>query len=99
MVNMDLNAIVLPSGDQQGIPLMYMGMESGSIRMGVSEMTRFGMGPEGFTELAQLMADVIQEGKTVRPEIKTLRGRFEQMQYCFTGKQVEGLIEQLHQAL
>ena len=72
---------------------------SGSLRMGVQEMTRFGMGPADFAELAALMAAVILKGKTVQPEIRTLRSRFEQMRYCFTGKEVEGLIEQLHKIL
>ena len=36
---------------------------SGALRMGVSEMTRFGFGQAEFTELAGLMADCILRGK------------------------------------
>ena len=38
---------------------------SGALRMGVSEMTRFGFGQTEFTELAGLMADCILRGKDV----------------------------------
>jgi len=72
---------------------------SGSLRMGVQEMTRFGMGPEDFAELAQLMADVISAGKQVKPAVKDLRARFSDMRYCFSGKEVEDLLQQLHKAL
>jgi aminomethyltransferase len=57
---------------------------SGSLRMGVSEMTRFGMGPEDFAELAGLIHDVVAEHMTVKPKVTELRKRFLQMKYCFT---------------
>jgi aminomethyltransferase len=69
---------------------------SGSLRMGVQEMTRFGMEPDDFAELAQLMAAVIRDGKKVLTDVKKMRSRFDQMRYCFSGRQVEDLIEQLH---
>jgi aminomethyltransferase len=56
---------------------------SGALRLGVSEMTRFGMKEKDFQELAGLMADLLQNGSNVKEEIKKMRGRFLEMGYCF----------------
>jgi glycine hydroxymethyltransferase len=50
------------------------------LRVGVPEMTRFGMDEQAMGELAQLMHDAIG-GKHVRAHVNALRGRFVQMQY------------------
>ena len=42
---------------------------SGALRMGVSEMTRFGFGPAEFDELAALMADCILRGKDISEDV------------------------------
>jgi glycine hydroxymethyltransferase len=52
------------------------------IRMGVQEMTRFGMQEGDFTSLARLMADVILHKKTVAKDVAAYRGQFRVMQYC-----------------
>lgn len=52
------------------------------IRMGVSEMTRFGMQPADFDNLARLMADVIIEHKQVVEETARYRQQFQKMHYC-----------------
>jgi aminomethyltransferase len=69
---------------------------SGSLRTGVQEMTRFGMGADDFQQLAQLMADVILKGKNVKEDIRAFRQRFLEMRYCFGGDQFEDLVQQLH---
>ena len=69
---------------------------SGSLRTGVQEMTRFGMAESDFGELAQLMADVILDGKEVREKVISLRQRFVDMQYCFSGEEFDDRIEELH---
>jgi aminomethyltransferase len=69
---------------------------SGSLRMGVSEMTRFGMGPEDFAELAELIHDVIEDESTVQPRVSTLRKRFLDMQYCFAQSEYESRLGDLH---
>ncbi len=56
---------------------------SGALRLGVSEMTRFGMKGDDFKELASLMADVINNGSNIKEEIKSFRSRFLEMRYCF----------------
>jgi len=68
---------------------------SGSLRMGVAEMTRFGMGPEDFRELAQLVSDVIREKRGVREEVTRLRKRFTEMRYCFSGDQYEDILQRV----
>lgn len=52
------------------------------IRMGVSEMTRFGMKENDFDTLARLMADVIIRNKQVAPDVAAFRSDFSQMGYC-----------------
>ncbi len=50
------------------------------LRIGVPEMTRFGMDERAMGELAQLMHDAIR-GKNVRSQVNALRARFTEMQY------------------
>ncbi len=50
------------------------------LRIGVPEMTRFGMDERAMGELAQLMHDAIRN-KNVRAEVHALRGRYTEMQY------------------
>ena len=69
---------------------------SGALRMGVQEMTRFGMQPADFAELARLMADCILNNNRVKDPVARLRRRFLEMQYCFTGNEVNELIQKLH---
>jgi aminomethyltransferase len=56
---------------------------AGALRLGVSEMTRFGMSPADFSTLAQLLATVVLENAAVKDEVRRLRGDFLEMQYCF----------------
>jgi aminomethyltransferase len=69
---------------------------SGALRTGVQEMTRFGMGKEGFSRLAQLIADVVAGKKGVREEAAKLRSEYREMRYCFTEKELSPLLEDLH---
>jgi glycine/serine hydroxymethyltransferase len=52
------------------------------IRMGVSEMTRFGMKEPDFDHLAKLMADIIIHSKNVGDEVAEYRKQFQTMHYC-----------------
>ncbi len=69
---------------------------SGALRLGVSEMTRFGMGPAEFAAVAELMAAVVNDGGRVAEAVADLRGRFTELQYCFKGPEFEPLVQQLH---
>ncbi|MGE5259150.1 MAG: glycine cleavage system aminomethyltransferase GcvT [Hyphomicrobiales bacterium] len=69
---------------------------SGALRMGVQEMTRFGMKPQDFAELARLMADCIRNNSRVKEEVIRMRRRFLDMQYRFTGKEADEMLQKLH---
>jgi aminomethyltransferase len=56
---------------------------SGGLRMGVAEMTRFGMQPKDFADLAVLIAEVVNRDTDVKEQVKALRGKFLDLQYCF----------------
>jgi aminomethyltransferase len=68
---------------------------SGMLRMGVSEMTRFGMGPEGFEQLAQLMHDVVVDEKPVKEEVARLRQQYLEIGYCFNDDLFEEQMKQM----
>jgi aminomethyltransferase len=72
---------------------------SSCLRMGVQEMTRFGMEPEAFSEVAGYMADVILRNRNVRDEVARFRARFVQMRYCLPREALTDLSEQLWAAL
>jgi aminomethyltransferase len=68
---------------------------AGALRMGVQEMTRFGMQAGDFQELAQLIADAILRERPVRDAVAALRRRFLDMRYCFSGPEAERLLGEL----
>ena len=63
--------------DQEGFTV------SGALRMGVSEMTRFGMQEADFRELAGLVHEVVAKDVMVVEKVKALRARFRELQFCF----------------
>jgi aminomethyltransferase len=69
---------------------------SGSLRMGVSEMTRYGMGPDDFGELAELIRDVVVDQAIVQPRVEQLRSRFLDMKYCFDQNELAERLNTLH---
>jgi aminomethyltransferase len=69
------------------------------LRMGVQEMTRFGMKEEDFGELAELMAQVLRNGKSISAEISEFRKRFTVMMYCLPPEEATPLIQRLWEAL
>ena len=92
--------------EQNGIVVNYQASPdeegfttAGSLRLGVSEMTRFGMGPAEFAETAALMAAVITEGKSVSADVKKLRAPFTELGYCFTGSEFDPLVQRLHELI
>ncbi|HWP51497.1 MAG TPA: glycine cleavage system aminomethyltransferase GcvT [Clostridia bacterium] len=66
---------------------------SGALRMGVSEMTRFGFGKEAFDRLAELMADCILRDKDVSGGVEKLRSEYTTMHYCFNDKKMQAALE------
>ncbi len=72
---------------------------SGALRMGVSEMTRFGMEANDFAELADLIHDCIVNRVSVKDKVTRFRGRFQTMRYCFSPDHYTDLIQQMHQLI
>lgn len=72
---------------------------SGHLRMGVAEMTRFGMEQEDFRQMAQLIRDVIIQQKNVRENVVGFRARFTDMMYCFSDKEFTEVLEKLHRLI
>lgn len=72
---------------------------AGALRMGVSEMTRFGMEEEDFRSLAALIRDVVLSNRNVTDSVKTLRSRFLDLRFCFQKEQYADLWEKLHRLL
>ncbi len=52
------------------------------IRMGVPEMTRFGMKEKEFATLGKMIADIVVRGKDIADEVAEFRAKFSTMQYC-----------------
>ncbi len=68
------------------------------LRLGVAEMTRFGMGPDDFAEVAELIRAVVQDDRDVSGRVRELRGRFTELGYCF-GPDVVGDVAERVRAL
>ena len=63
------------------------------IRMGVQEMSRFGMKESDFQELAHYIGEILLFGKDIPEAITKLRGRFTEMKYCLNERQARPLVE------
>jgi glycine hydroxymethyltransferase len=53
------------------------------IRIGVQEMTRFGMGPDEMRRIAELMKGCIVDKKNVKEEVNAFREDYQEVQYSF----------------
>jgi glycine/serine hydroxymethyltransferase len=69
------------------------------LRMGVQEMTRFGMKEANFGELANYISEVILQGRSLPGEVAQYRKRFTEMKYCLPIEEAGELIEKLWGAL
>jgi glycine/serine hydroxymethyltransferase len=69
------------------------------LRMGIQEMTRFGMKEEDFSELADYISQAILRGRSVAAEVSQFRRRFTEMKYCLPVEEAGPLIEKLWGAL
>ncbi|MCI4445731.1 MAG: hypothetical protein JHC32_06855 [Candidatus Aminicenantes bacterium] len=79
----------------QALPDDTTFLESSGIRLGVQEMTRFGMKEKDFEVLAGLMAEVIIRNKKVKEEVKRYRQNFLEMKYCLPEKEALELASKL----
>jgi glycine/serine hydroxymethyltransferase len=66
----------------QALPDDETFLEPSGIRMGVQEMTRFGMLEKDFDMLSGFIADVVKNDKNVKEDVKKARQSFLQMKFC-----------------
>ncbi len=69
---------------------------SGALRMGVSEMTRFGMEQNDFRSLAGLIHDVVINHGNVMDKVRALREQFLDLRFCFKSDEYTDLHRKLH---
>lgn len=68
---------------------------AGWLRLGVAEMTRFGLGSEEFSRVAELVADVLLRGADVRAEVVKLRRRHTHLRFTFDDDDCGRVLEEL----
>jgi glycine/serine hydroxymethyltransferase len=71
----------------QALPDDETFLKSSGIRMGVQEMTRFGMREKDFDELSGLIADIIVRDMNVKEKVKKFRENFLEMKFCLSRKE------------
>ena len=69
---------------------------SGALRMGVSEMTRFGMEEDDFRALAALIHNVMMKNINVTDQVIALRERFQELRFCFRDDEYTDVLQKLH---
>ncbi len=69
------------------------------LRMGVQEMTRFGMKEDDFAPLADCISQVILHDRHVAKEISQFRKKFTEMKYCLPEAEARSLVERLSEAI
>ena len=80
----------------QAIPSEEGFTAAGALRLGVSEMTRFGMEEDDFRELAGLIHDVVKKEINVQTRVKAFRQRFRELHFCFKRDEFSDLFQTLH---
>jgi aminomethyltransferase len=83
----------------QGAPDDEAFTTASCLRMGVQEMTRFGMKEEDFGELADYMSQVILHSRPVAKDVAQFRKRFTEMKYCLREDETAQLVDQLIEAI
>jgi len=71
----------------QALPDDETFLEPSGVRMGVQEMTRFGMKEHDFGPLSEFIADVVLKDRSVKEEVKNYRQQFLEMKYCLPVQQ------------
>lgn len=75
--NIILNMNLLPNESLGNVSNPY------GVRIGVQEMTRFGMGCEEMEQIADLIKDCVIDGKDVKQEVEKMRGGFQEVKYSY----------------
>ncbi|MBM3284547.1 MAG: hypothetical protein FJY81_01605, partial [Candidatus Aminicenantes bacterium] len=66
----------------QALPDDETFLDASGIRLGVQEMTRFGMEEKDFDVLAGWIAEVVVHGRKVKEEVRKFRQNFLEMKFC-----------------
>jgi glycine/serine hydroxymethyltransferase len=69
------------------------------IRMGVQEMTRYGMREKDFEQLSRFIADIVLRKRDVSNEVQAFRSIFSKMQYCLTQEETMKIVPGLFDSL
>jgi aminomethyltransferase len=83
----------------QGAPDDEAFTTASCLRMGVQEMTRFGMKEDDFAQLAEYISQVILKDRPVTKEISQFRKKFTEMKYCLPEADSQSLVERLLEAI
>lgn len=83
----------------QALPDDESFLQASGIRMGVQEMTRFGMNEEDFRILAGYMADIIIKNADVKEKVVELRQHFLKMQYCLESTEAAALVARIFSSI
>jgi aminomethyltransferase len=83
----------------QGAPDDEAFTAASCLRMGVQEMTRFGMKGDDFAQLAEYMSQVILKDRPVAKEISQFRKKFTEMKYCLPEAESRSLVNRLLEAI
>jgi aminomethyltransferase len=65
------------------------------LRMGVQEMTRFGMKEDDFAQLAEYMGEAVLHDRPMAKKISQFRKKFTEMRYCLPEATSRSLVERL----
>jgi len=68
--------------NHQALPDDETFLDASGIRLGVQEMTRFGMAEKDFDVLAGYLAEVVIKNKKVKEEVRKLRRNYLEMKFC-----------------
>jgi len=83
----------------QGAPDDEAFTTASCLRMGVQEMTRFGMKEDDFNQLAEYMSEVILRDRPMAEEVSKFRKRFTEMKYCLSDEEAKPMVERLLEAI
>jgi glycine/serine hydroxymethyltransferase len=83
----------------QALPDDESFLEASGIRMGVQEMTRFGMKEEDFGTLAEYAAEVIIKNNNLRDKVTQLREKFLHMHYCLEPEPAARIVSKIFSSI
>ncbi len=83
----------------QGAPDDEAFTTASCLRMGVQEMTRFGMEEDDFAQLAEYMREIILKDRPVAKEVSQFRKKFREMKYCLPEAEAALLVDRLIESI